>query len=86
MHHEAVASNSSIMRGKLLIDKLSIDAKFGYLALGFFCSLVGVVLAYIANKYRSTKKEAMKFVIIGALSWPAIIILYGIVHYLLQGS
>lgn len=60
--------------------QLSGGAKFGYLALGFFLGLIGVLIAWLTSKDKGSayKSGAIKFSVIGFV----IVLVLGIVFTL----
>lgn len=67
---------------------LSGGAKFGYLALGFFLALIGVLITYLVNRDKAPeiKSQAMKFSIIGCVIVVALGIISTIASMALIGS
>ena len=67
---------------------LSGGAKAGYFALGLFLTLVGVLIAYLMNRDKpaQTKKDAMKFAVIGLVVEIvlAIVMMVAFYGYLMQ--
>lgn len=44
---------------------LTGGVKFGYVALGFFLGLIGVLIAWLIERGKPAKREAIKFSVIG---------------------
>ena len=63
---------------------LSGGAKLGYTALGFFLSLIGVLIAWLVNrdKVQQVKSDAIKFSLIGfgisAVAWIVLCVVFGL--------